>query len=82
MLVPLKEEDMANFQIGDKVQVPSGTQEVPVFWIGRTGTVQSLIETPPPGAKVPFKEKIQGYGVQFDGEEHWTGIPESCLQKA
>ncbi len=71
---------MAKFQIGDRVQVPPGTQQAPVFWLGRQGTVQSLIETTPPGAQMPFKEKVQGYGVQFDGEEHWTGIPESCLQ--
>ena len=73
---------MAKYQIGDRVQVPSGTQDAPVFWQGKKGTVQSLIETPPPGAQFPFKEKVQGYGVQFDGEEHWAGVPEISLQSA
>ena len=73
---------MAKFQIGDRVQVPSNEEKVPVFWLGKSGTVQSLIETPPPGAPFPVKEKVQGYGVQFDGEEHWAGIPEECLQRA
>ena len=73
---------MAKFQIGDKVQVTPDAKQVPVFWLGKSGTVQSLIETPPPGAKVPFTETVQGYGVQFNDEEHWTGIPESCLQGA
>lgn len=73
---------MAKFEIGDRVQVPSGTEQVPVFWLGRHGTVKALIETPPPGAQVPFNDLVEGYAVQLDGEDHWAGIPESCLQSS
>ena len=74
---------MAKFQVGDKVQVPQNcAEQVPPFWVGRKGVVRSLIDTPPAGAKIPFNEMVQGYGVQLDGEEHWTGIPEDCLQGA
>ncbi len=71
---------MAKFEVGARVQVPSDTQQAPVFWLGRQGTVRAVIETPPPGAQVPFNKLVQGYAVQFDGEEHWAGVPESCLR--
>ena len=71
---------MAKFKVGDRVQVPKGTDEVPPDRIGEQGEVKFLIWGTAPNDG-PFEWEMQ-YGVQFDSEEFYFGMREQWLAPA